>query len=70
MKNTTIGVDLAKEVIQVCTYTNKKVHSNQEMAYNDFLLWFFNTKPTLILFEACETFNYPRKISWARVFLG
>jgi hypothetical protein len=27
MKNTMVGVDLAKEVIQVCTYTNKKVRS-------------------------------------------
>ena len=28
MNNTTVGADLAKEVIQVCIYTNKKVHSN------------------------------------------
>lgn len=27
MKNTMVGVDLPKEVIQVCTYTNKKVRS-------------------------------------------
>ncbi len=26
MSNTTVGVDLAKEVIQVCIYTNNKVH--------------------------------------------
>ena len=25
MKNTTVGVDLAKNVIQVCVYKNKKV---------------------------------------------
>ena len=31
MKNTMIGVDLAKEVTQVCIYTNKKVQSNKEM---------------------------------------
>lgn len=58
MKNTTIGVDLAKEVIQVCIYTNKRVHSNKEMTHNEFLLWLFNTKPTLIIFEACGTSNY------------
>ena len=31
MKNTIVGVDLAKDVIQVCIYTNKKVRSNIEM---------------------------------------
>jgi transposase len=31
MKNTVAGVDLAKEVIQVCLCTNNKVHSNIEM---------------------------------------
>ena len=39
MKNTMIGVDLAKDVIQVSIYTNKRVHSNKEMTYNEFLLW-------------------------------
>jgi len=53
-----IGVDLAKEVIQVCIYTNKRVHTNKEMTHNEFLLWLFNTKPTLIIFEACGTSNY------------
>ena len=58
MKNTTIGVDLAKEVIQVCIYINKRVHSNQEMTHNEFLLWLFKTKPTTVIFEACGTSNY------------
>jgi len=58
MKNTKIGVDLAKEVIQVCIYTNNSVHSNKEMTHNDFLLWLFNTKPTTIIFEACGTSNF------------
>ena len=58
MKNTIIGVDLAKDVIQVCIYTNQKVHSNKEMTHNDFLLWLLNTKPTTIIFEACGTSNY------------
>jgi transposase len=58
MKNTMIGVDLAKEVIQVCIYTNKRVHSNKEMTHNEFLLWLFKTKPTIIIFEACGTSNY------------
>lgn len=58
MKNTIIGVDLAKDVIQVCIYTNKRVHSNKEMTHKEFLLWLFNTKPTTIIFEACGTSNY------------
>ena len=58
MKHTIIGVDLAKEVIQVCIYTNKSVHSNKEMTHNEFLLWLFSTKPTTIIFEACGTSNY------------
>ena len=58
MKNTMIGVDLAKEVIQVCTYTNKYVHSNKELTHKEFLLWLINTKPSTIVFEACATSNY------------
>jgi len=58
MKNTTIGVDLAKEVIQVCIYTNQKVHSNKEMTHHEFLSWLFNTTPSTIIFEACGTSNY------------
>ena len=58
MKNTMIGVDLAKEVIQVCIYTNKKVQSNKEMTHNEFLHWLFTTKPAIIIFEACGTSNY------------
>ena len=43
MNNTMIGVDLAKEVIRVCIYTNQSVHSNKEMTHDDFLLWLFTT---------------------------
>tara|TARA_Y100000310_G_C20702291_1_gene831014 strand:+ start:10623 stop:10781 length:159 start_codon:yes stop_codon:yes gene_type:complete len=39
-----VGADLAKEVIQVCTYTNKKVHSNVEMKHHEFLEWLFSSK--------------------------
>jgi len=53
-----VGVDLAKEVIQVCIYTNKKVHSNVEMTHHEFLTWLFKTKPVIIVFEACGTSNY------------
>ncbi len=58
MKNTIVGVDLAKEVIQVCICTNNKVHSNIEMTHQEFLLWLFKTKSMTIIFEACGTSNY------------
>jgi transposase len=58
MNGTVVGVDLAKEVIQVCIYTNKKVHSNSEMTHSEFLTWLFEIKPTTIVFEACGTSNY------------
>ncbi len=58
MKNTTVGVDLAKEVIQVCIYTNNKVQSNTEMTHHEFLTWLFKSKPTFIVFESCGMSNY------------
>ncbi|MFT5813472.1 MAG: transposase, partial [Psychroserpens sp.] len=36
MYRTRVGVDLAKEVIQVCIYSNKKVQSNSEMTPDEF----------------------------------
>jgi len=58
MDNTIVGVDLVKRVIQVCNYTNKKVHSNIEMTSDEFLLWLFQHKPTTIIFEECSGSNY------------
>lgn len=58
MKNTVAGVDLAKKVIQVCVYTNKKVHSNKEMTPKEFTEWLANSNPITIVFEACGTSNY------------
>mgnify|MGYP000220176127 FL=1 len=37
MYRTKVGVDLAKDVIQVCIYRNKKVQSNIEMTPSEFL---------------------------------
>ena len=58
MKNTIVGVDLAKDVIQVCVYANKKVQSNTELTHHEFLEWLFNTVETTVVFEACGTSNY------------
>ncbi len=61
MYRTKVGVDLAKEVIQVCIYRNKKVQSNIEMTPSEFLCWLVNAKPVTIIFEACGTSNYWRQ---------
>jgi transposase len=61
MYRTRVGVDLAKEVIQVCIYRNKKVQSNIEMTPSEFLCWLVNAKPATIIFEACGTSNYWRQ---------
>lgn len=58
MKQTIIGVDLAKDVIQVCIYSNKKVHSNTEMTPKEFTLWLTNQTASIVVFEACGTSNY------------
>jgi len=58
MNKTIVGVDLAKKVIQVCIYRNKKVQSNTEMTPDEFLSWLVTSKPVLIIFEACGMSNY------------
>ena len=58
MYSTRVGVDLAKKVIQVCIYKNKRVQSNVEMTPEEFLCWLVNAKPVTIIFEACGTSNY------------
>ena len=58
MKNTIVGVDLAKDVIQVCVYAGGKVQSNTEMKHHDFKEWLFTTTETTVVFEACGTSNY------------
>lgn len=63
MNNTRVGVDLAKDVIQVCIYTNNKVLSNIEMTPKEFSLWLINAKPTVIIFEACGTSNYWKQVA-------
>lgn len=63
MNNTRVGVDLAKDVIQVCIYTNNKVHSNKEMTPQGFSYWLINAKPAVIIFEACATSNYWNQVA-------
>jgi len=58
MKNTIAGVDLAKNVIQVCLVNNNKVISNEELTSQQFMIWLHNSKPITIVFEACSMSNY------------
>lgn len=63
MNKMVVGVDLAKKVIQVCVYTNKKVHSNTEMTPKEFTYWLANSKSATIVFEACGTSNYWKQLA-------
>lgn len=57
MNKTIVGVDLAKNVIQVCLYRNKKVPSYTEMTLDEFIPWLVTSKAVLIVFEACGMSN-------------
>jgi hypothetical protein len=61
MYRTKVGVDLAKEVMHLFIYRNKKVQSNSEMTPNEFLCWLIKSKPATVIFEACSTSNYWRQ---------
>ena len=58
MHHTIIGVDLAKEEIQVCVTKHNKVHSNKAMTPVEFSAWLASSKKMIIVFEACGTSNY------------
>lgn len=63
MMKTVVGVDLAKRVIQVYVYANKKVRSNTEMTPNEFTSWLANSEPVTVIFEACGTSNYWKQLA-------
>lgn len=59
MTNTTIiGVDLAKDVIQVCVLSRNKMLSNVEVTPFEFTQFLVRQKPSIVVFEACGTSNY------------
>ncbi len=62
-KHNTIGVDLAKNVIQVCvvSVSNKEL-LNKELTRKKFTEFLLKQKPALVAFEACASAHY-----WARV---
>jgi len=61
--NTITGVDLAKSEIQVCVCKHNQVQSNKDMTPNAFSAWLANSKPMLIVFEACSTSNYWKQVA-------
>lgn len=62
-KSTTIGVDLAKNVIAVALLSKDgKVLDSRELSRNKFREYLSNKKSTLVAFEACATAHY-----WSRV---
>lgn len=58
MHSTIIGVDLAKEVIQICVVKHRKMLSNTEMTPDEFSVWLATQRPAMVVFEACGTSNY------------
>ena len=52
MKNTIAGVDLAKDVIQVCLVEGKKVILNKEFTIENFIQWLVTSKSMTIVFKA------------------
>lgn len=58
MNTTIVGVDLAKNVFQVCVVKHGKVSSNIEMSPVNFEHWLFNSSPLTIVFETCGASNY------------
>lgn len=63
MKSTIIGVDLAKNVIQVCVVTNGKVIMNKELSAQGFASWLASQKKAIVVFEACGTSNYWKQVA-------
>ncbi len=63
MLHTIAGVDLAKSEIQVCVCKHNQVQSNKDMTPNSFSAWLANSKPMLIVFEACSTSNYWKQVA-------
>lgn len=58
MHTTIVGVDLAKDAIQVCVVKHKKVLSNTEMTPDEFSVWLATHHTATVVFEACGTSNY------------
>jgi len=63
MKKTIVGVDLAKNVIQVCVVKGSEIVSNDEISSEQFASWLALAKPAIIVFESCATSNYWKQVA-------
>lgn len=58
-KSTVIGIDLAKNVIQVCIISKHgEVLSNKAMSPTKLKEFFTNTSPSIVAFEGASTCHY------------
>lgn len=57
-QSTTVGVDLAKDVIQVCQVIEGAVIFNNAMSPQQFSSWLGQQAPSRVVFESCSTSNY------------
>ena len=60
---TTVGVDLAKNVIQVCKVEDNQVLFNRSMKPAQFAQWLCTEKPCRVVFESCSTSNYWKQLA-------
>ena len=66
MKSTTIAVDLAKSVFQIAvSHRPGAVAETHRLTRSQFLRFFAERKPALVLLEACGTSHF-----WARQLQG
>ncbi len=63
MKKTIVGVDLAKNVIQVCVVKGSEIVSNNEMSSEQFASWLAMAKPAIVVFETCAMSNYWKQVA-------
>ncbi|PCJ16458.1 MAG: hypothetical protein COB04_10905 [Gammaproteobacteria bacterium] len=57
INNSILGVDLAKDVIQVDIFKGKKLQSNKGMTPSNPMKWLINSQLSIVVFEACGTSN-------------
>ncbi len=58
MKKMIVGVDLAKNIIQVCVVKEAEIVSNDGISSEQFASWLALAKPAVIVIESCATSNY------------
>ena len=60
---TIVGVDLAKNIIQLCVVKDSKIVSNNALSIAQFSSWLAMSQPVFIVFESCATSNYWKQVA-------